>query len=265
MLSMIVPFAVWAQEESDFDYGVSMDLTSRYVWRGQALGGVAPNIQPGTYFAWKGLEVGAWGSYSLSQDPYAELDLYLSYTFWKERFTVIFTDYSFPSIESDFNYFDYKNNHVLELGFSYNGEEKVPIQVSFYANLFGADAKKMELVNGTQHEYQPTDKNVYSMYGEIAYNPTWEKLGVDFSVFVGMSLNGTKYEDFELADDFTPIYTWQPAGFYGNKGFGVVNLGFSATKKFEINKKLSIPISTSLIFNPVAKKAYLAASVGIAL
>ncbi|MDR1792935.1 MAG: hypothetical protein LBR36_05790 [Bacteroidales bacterium] len=233
------------QEESPFDYGVSLDFQSRYIWRGQSLGGSAACLQPGTYFNWKGLEIGAWGSFSMTIRPYAELDLYLSYTFWKDRFTVIFTDYSFPFEEdADFNYFDYENNHVLEAGFSYNGEEKVPISAGVFVNVFGADAQKE---NG---------KNVYSVYGELAYNPRWEKTGVDFSIFVGFAFNGPAYKD-AFGD---PVL-----GFYGTNKFGVVNTGVSATKTFQINKTLSIPLSAALIFNPCSKKAYFTASVGIAL
>jgi len=77
---------------------ISTDFQSRYIWRGQALGKNAPSIQPGVKYNWKGLSVGAWGAFSTSELNSQELDLYVSYTFLKDIFTVIVTDYAFLKI-----------------------------------------------------------------------------------------------------------------------------------------------------------------------
>ncbi|MDR1757959.1 MAG: hypothetical protein LBR51_03210 [Bacteroidales bacterium] len=266
---MMICLPLSAQEPAegdtpDYEYGVSLDFQSRYIWRGQALGGSAPCLQPAMYFNWKGLEIGAWGSYSFSTHPYAELDLYLSYTFWDDRFTVIFTDYGFPNeADGDFNFFDYSKHgaHTCELGFSYNGEKKVPISFGIYVNLFGNDAKN------------ENDKNVFSTYAELAYNPTISRIGVDLSVFVGCAINGVKRvvnavdeNGLFIFDENNQLVTDEIAGgFYGNKGFACVNTGLKATKTFSLTKKLSLPVSTALIYNPLSKKAYFTAGVGIAL
>ncbi|MDR1458630.1 MAG: hypothetical protein LBI60_00220 [Bacteroidales bacterium] len=255
MLGLMLSIPVIAQEEgkenaANYDYNVSLDFQTRYVWRGQALGGGSPSLQPGMSFSWKGLTIGTWGAFGFNNQPIQELDLYLSYTFWEDRFTVIFTDYGAPEEGNpNFNYFDYPNTHVLEGGFSYNGEEKVPVSASIYCLFYGADAKKE---NG---------KNIFSSYAEISYNPTFKKIGVDFSVWAGFSLNGT---DWITTDTLTGIIT-DHLGFYGNKGFACVNTGIKATKTFQIGKGLRLPLSTALIFNPDNKKAYLVATVGLAL
>lgn len=228
------------------DFSVSAEVESRYVWRGQPLGGSVPSFHPSMSFEYKGLEVGAWGAYSFSKNPSQELDLYVSYTFWKEMFTVIVTDYCFPGESYETRYFNYHNAttpHVFEAGVSFNGTEKVPIGVSLYTNFFGADAKK---ANG---------KNLFSTYAEVSYNPSIEKIGVDFSVFCGAALNGQSYIIGE--DEFL--------GFYGNKGFSVVNVGVSASKSFSIKDKVEIPLTTKLIFNPAANQAYLSVGAGIKL
>jgi hypothetical protein len=252
--ALIFVLSAMAQEEipaktPDYDYSVSFDFQTRYVWRGQPLGGTSPSLQPGMSFSWKGLTVGAWGAFGFNNQVVQELDLYLSYTFWKERFTVIVTDYSFPDELTDFNYFDYENGHVLEAGISYNGEENVPIAVAIYCNLYGADAKN---ANG---------KNSFSTYAELSYNPTFKRIGVDFSIFAGFALHGQK-----ISEGIDPVSGEElfRYGFYGNRTFAPVNLGIKASKSFEIGK-LSIPVGTSLIFNPIAKKAYFTASVGVAL
>lgn len=228
------------------DFSVSAEVESRYVWRGQPLGGTVPSFHPSMSFEYKGLEVGAWGAYSFSQNPSQELDLYISYTFWKDMFTVIVTDYCFPGETYDTRYFNYHNAttpHVFEAGVSFNGTEKVPVGASVYTNFFGADAKKQ---NG---------KNLFSSYVEVFYNPTIEKLGIDLSLFCGAALNGQQY--FVGDDEYL--------GFYGNKGFAVVNVGVSATKTFNIKDKVEIPLCTKLVFNPNTNKAYLSVGAGIKL
>jgi hypothetical protein len=242
------------QEEtaSDFDYAVSLDLQTRYVWRGLLLGGSSPSMQPGMSFSWKGLSIGTWGAFSFNRLSVQELDLYLSYTFWKERFTVVVTDYCFPDEANDFDYFDYRNAttpHVFEAGFVYNGEEKVPISVGVYCNFYGADTKG-----------HTSGNNLFSSYAEISYNPTFKKLGVDFSVFAGFALNGQNVTDTNAFGEEVHFY-----GFYNNKGFAFINTGVRATKTFRIGEHLTLPLSTALIFNPNDKKAYLTASVGLAL
>ncbi|MDR1182463.1 MAG: hypothetical protein LBL13_10850 [Bacteroidales bacterium] len=254
LMAFLLTIPVLAQEEAEqslsYDYNISLDFQTRYIWRGQPLGGSSPSFQPGMSFSWKGLTVGTWGAFGFNNQPIQELDFYLSYTFWKDRFTVTITDYGAPEEGNNrFDYFDYPNTHVLEGGFSYNGEEKVPVSASIYCIFYGADAKK------------ENDKNIFSSYAEVSYNPTFKKIGVDFSVWIGCAINGT---DWSTTDTLTGIVT-PHAGFYGNTGFACVNTGISARKSFPIGKKLTLPLSTSLIFNPDSKKAYLVGTVGLAL
>ncbi len=58
------------------------DLYSRYIWRGSQFGGNSPSIQPGISAAYKNLEIGAWGAYSIGGNNRSqELDLYAKYSF----------------------------------------------------------------------------------------------------------------------------------------------------------------------------------------
>lgn len=244
---------VFSQNEKKIDqsYDLSLDFQSRYVWRGLLLGGSSPSLQPGMSYTIEGFSIGAWGAFSCNQLTAQELDLSLSYTFLKDMFTVMVTDYCFPNeANADFNYFNYdknKTSHLFEAGLSFNGLEKVPVSASVYVNFYGADAKTK---NGN---------NMYSSYAEIAYSPSIEKLGVDLSVFVGAALNGQKYTTVIDGMDI-PVY-----GFYGNKNFSVINMGLTGTKTISINDNLSMPCTAGLLFNPNAKKAYFTFSVGLAL
>jgi hypothetical protein len=221
------------------------------VWRGLLLGGSAPSLQPGFNFSWEGFSVGTWGAFSDNALTIQELDLYVSYTFWKEMFTVSVYDYCFPNeANADFKYFDYRNastSHLFEAGIKYNGIEKIPISAAFYMNFYGADAKNKR------------GNNLLSSYAEIAYNPTIKKIGVNLSLFVGAALNGQSYMTNDSVEG--PL---EHRGFYGNEGFAVVNVGLSVKKVFSL-KKILFPVGASLIFNPNANKAYLVGSVGISL
>jgi hypothetical protein len=58
-------------EESVSDKSVTLnfgaDVMSRYIWRGIDFGN-SPAVQPSLFLSWRGLNVGAWGSYSFA--PY---------------------------------------------------------------------------------------------------------------------------------------------------------------------------------------------------
>ncbi len=241
-----------SKDSSKVEWTIATDFQTRYVWRGLLLGGSSPSLQPQMFFSWKGLTVGTWGAFSFNSLTIQELDLYISYTFWKEMFSVYLYDYCFPNeAVADFNYFNYQNattSHVFEAGVAFNGVEKVPISVSVFVNLYGADAKKA------------TGKNIFSSYAEVSYNPTIKKAGIDLSIFAGAALNGQSYR--VVVPDIGYV---EKVGYYGNKGFAVINLGIKAKKEFRIGDKVSFPISTGLIFNPCSKKTYLVGSIGFAL
>ncbi|MDR3327971.1 MAG: hypothetical protein LBT04_07630 [Prevotellaceae bacterium] len=220
-------------------FSVGVDFQSRYVWRGLPLGGSVPSIQPAATFNWEGLEAGVWGAFSTSTLSTQELDLYVSYTFWKDMFSVAVTDYCFPTVDHDanFKYFNYGRNtthHVFEAGIAFNGTEKVPVKAGFYINFYGNDKNA-------------DGNNAYSSYAEVSYNPSVKKWGVDFDIFAGCALTGY---DFYATK---------------NNGFGFINLGAGITKYIKINDSFSFPVYTRLIFNPDANQAYFVAGLGISL
>ena len=66
------------------------DIVSRYIWRGYDFGN-SPAIQPNLFFSLRGLNIGAWGSYSfapyhamlndtvvVNMGTYTEMDMYMS-------------------------------------------------------------------------------------------------------------------------------------------------------------------------------------------
>lgn len=116
------------------------DIYSRYVWRGVDFGD-SPSFQPTLYYTTGAFTVGAWGAYSFPGNAtnYAENDLYASYAFSTDKagtFTLLFTDYYFPSAGIKFSDFE-KNGgaHTMEAGLSYSGPEKFPVSLAVFANV----------------------------------------------------------------------------------------------------------------------------------
>lgn len=225
------------------------DIMSRYIWRGYDFGN-SPAFQPNIYFQWKGLNIGAWGSYSfapynmmlndtteVNMGNYTEMDVYLSYTL--KWFTLTFFDYFVPNgIDPDyteakvFQYFNYNNKttgHTFELSLTFTGPEKFPLKVFVGTLVYGNDKAKDSL-----GYYANPDKNNYSTYLELAYPVTFHTIDLNF--FVG----GTPFGG-----------SW-----YGPKA-GFTNVGLTAKKEISITKSYCLPVQVSLIANPEASKLFL--------
>lgn len=221
--------------QSKWEFNTGADLQSRYVWRGQPLGGEGLSLQPGASVAWNGLQLGVWGAYNIGISEYQELDFTLSYTFLDEMLTLQVTDYSFPVLWGGYRYFDYAANHVMEAGVLFS-VPKTNLGIGIYTNFYGADATTME------------GDLVYSTYAELTYTQPWEAQHTEFDFAVGAALNGK-----------------QGYSFYGNDGFGLVNISIGATRTLEVSPSLKLPVYGRLIANPVADKMFLVCGTRIEL
>ncbi len=227
------PVIAQDSEEKQSPFSLSMDLMSRYVWRGTDYG-ASPSIQPGVEFSKSGFAIGAWGAYTINKSDIQEFDLYVGYTF-KDVISVIVTDYFFPDEVKGYQYFDYRENstgHVFEGTIAFNGTDKVPLTCFIATNFYGADAKKIN-DDGT------TGSIMYSTYAELGYSFKY--------VDLFMGINCTK-ADTDKGE----------TGYYGDK-VGIVNLGATFTKDIPVTNKFNLPLTVSLITNPTAEKVYLVA------
>jgi hypothetical protein len=216
------------------------DFVSRYIWRGKDYGN-SPSIQPNFAFSIAGFKIGAWGDYGISEyktkindttmvdmGHYAEMDLFISYTF--KWFTLGVTDYFFPNpLNPNYEnkYFNYNNKttgHAFEASLSFNGTEKVPLQIYVGTFFYGADKDK-----DSTEVYGAGDKNNFSTYLEASYLFTVKKIDVGLKPFIaGIPFGSAIYGD----------------------NAGIVNLGFTASKTIKITKGFSLPLYTSLLTNP---------------
>lgn len=226
---------------------VGADFVSRYIWRGYDYGN-SPAIQPNLAFSWKGLSIGAWGSYAFAQHSiqindttiedaghYTEMDLYISYTY--KWFTLMVVDYFVMNglnANEGNRYFDYNNattGHTFELCLTFDGPENVPLSVMASTLVYGDDKDKDS--TGT---YGYGTKNNFSTYIEVAYHFNLKRIGVELKPFVG----GTPFGS-----------SW-----YGPYA-GIINVGLKAKKEIPITNQFSLPVQASIITNPQAQSVFL--------
>ena len=241
------------EEAGDDGFMVGADLVSRYIWRGTDYGN-SPAIQPSLGFSWKGLEIGAWGSYAFAKQSiqvndstvedagnYSEIDFYVSYTY--KWFTVLFYDYftvNGLNPNEGNNYFNYQNSttgHTLEGALIFEGTEKVPLRFTASTLLYGADKDK-----DSAGVYGNGTKNNFSTYFELEYTFNIKKYNIDLKPFIG----GTPFG----------------SGWYGSKA-GIINLGLSVRKEIPITPLYSLPVQVSVITNPMTEAAFLVFAVSL--
>jgi hypothetical protein len=229
------------------------DLMSRYIWRGRDYGN-SPAIQPNICFSWKGLSIGAWGSYAFAKHSilindtlieeagnYSEADLYVSYTF--KWFTLMVFDYftvNGLNPNEGNRYFNFNNQttgHTVEALLSFDGPETFPVQMIVSTLVYGADKNK-----DSSGVYGQGDKNNFSTYFEAGYTFDIRKAGIKLKPFIGAIPFGGSW--------------------YGPYG-GVINVGFTAKKEIPVTEHYALPVQASLITNPQAQSIFFVFGISI--
>lgn len=218
-----LPATTMAQDKVEASVGA--DVVSSYIWRGQNLGSAA--IQPGASIAWKGLSLGAWGSYGfVDKEDANEFDLTLSYTVG--GFSVGLTDYFFDHYNDETRYFMYdahKTAHVFE---AFVGYDFGPVAFNWYTNIGGADGVNED------------GDRAYSSYFELS--APFKLGGLDWKASVG-------------------AVPWATSFYSEVSGFAVTNITLGASKDIRITDSFSLPLSGSVTFNPCQEKAYITAAI----
>ncbi len=116
----------------------------------------------------------------------------------------------------------------MEATIAFNGSDGFPISILAAMNFWGADQD----ANGDQQN---------SLYIELGYGFEFKEVAID--LFAG----------------FTPIDADEDkgeSGFYGDTA-GFVNMGLTASKEVTITENFSLPLSASVIANPMAENLFL--------
>jgi len=206
-IALILSFAGPVQGQSA---SIGADVVSRYVWRGTDFG-ESMSVQPALTLGFGGLEVGAWGSYSISASGAGanENDIWATYTVAASNgssFSFGFTDYYFPGPGADG--FFVSDAHILELSASFTGPESFPI------SLFA---------------------------GRMSRNDP------DNSLYLEASIPVSSFEDVDMS--LTAGMVAGESEFYGTEGTAFVNLGISASKDLVITDDFAVPVTVSYILN----------------
>jgi hypothetical protein len=258
LLCFLLTVPVQAQDEkvrdeieTENDDGIATinlgaDLVSRYIWRGYDFGN-SPAVQPALSFSWKGINLGAWGSYAFAKQSiqvndstvvdagtYAETDLFISYTY--KWFTLMVFDYFILNglnPNEGNRYFDYNNattGHSFEGSLAFEGPAKFPLQVMACTFFYGDDKDQ-----DSTGVYGAGTKNNYSTYFELSYKINLKKIGVELKPFIGGIPFGSSM--------------------YGPYA-GITNLGLSARKNIPVTTQYALPVQVSLITNPQAQSVF---------
>lgn len=222
LLVVFCSIGVKAGDDLSFDLGA--DIVSSYVWRGNRQTGLS--VQPTLGVNYKGLSLTAWGSTDLnfgSDKGFKEVDFTLGYSI--KGFRAALTDYWWDG-EGAYHYFSKPKSgysgHMFEATLGYTLPEVFPLSLTWNSFFAG---KGNEKANGD---------NSFSTYIELSY---------PFSV---------KTIDFNVAAGFTP---WESV-IYATDGFKVTNLSIAARKEFRITDGFTLPIFTSIIFNPAVEDVH---------
>ncbi len=154
LVGIVVMFSGTAKAEG-FDIGA--DVVSRYVWRGTQFGdGIAAQPWLSYTFPGIGVEVGAWGSYDLSDEDASEADLYVTIPLG-DNFSFTVTDYFFPTggFDDYFNW-DEDGSHTVELS---AGFEAANFSLLAAINVLGNDTENSKYFEAGYSFY---DKDDYS-------------------------------------------------------------------------------------------------------
>src|SRR5208283_549933 len=235
-----------ASVEPPSPFKITADLVTSYIWRG-TLSSATPNFQPTFSFTTGPLEIGVWGSTDFI-GVYKELDLYASLTTGPLKWTVTDYDFYFNENTKLIPYFTYVSTsshngtvtnptgHIFEGSIGYSGPASFPISVTANVMFAGNDYKfsPTSPVNPATGLTQDISKQAYSTYIEFDYTFKY------FSPFLGI----------------TPSQGYYGDGYAGIGGFGVCNLGITASKNLKISDAYSLPLKATLGFNPQRQDAY---------
>lgn len=216
-----IPQAQGRNKLKDSNFNFSLELSSKYMWRGIEYGD-APVAFPSLSYTYKGFTAFAMGAYAFN-GSHQEVDIGMSYAY--KGFCIGLSDYYYPSVvgEKD-SYFKLSNRstgHSVEAYLTVT-PQRIPIWLTLSTYIFGADKK----TNGNQ---------AFSSYAEFGYTYNFTENN-NLSLAIGANLNKSFYTDYE-------------------KNFSVVNIALKYATSFTFGK-FRLPVSASYILNPYKEKSY---------
>lgn len=245
LLLLIISFVANAQTQTettqaDSKWSASVDVITKYLWRGQAWGGDHFALQPAvSYQATDKLSFGLWATTNFQNEDanrdgtpkgYQELDLGVSYAI-NDMFTVELWDYYWPTLEQyegvDNSFFNYGKDASKSLDLKVIAdfsEMWLPLTASVNTFIAGNDFRYNSEGDATRN---------YTTYVELGYSFEEVYQGISLYPVAGAILNNdARYYPYASYD--------QPS---------IVNLGLTASKDFELKGDFSLPVFVTYTHN----------------
>lgn len=216
-----IQFAHGSPKLEKSNFALSLELSSKYMWRGVEYGN-APVAFPMLSYNYKNFNVFAMGAYAFN-GSHQEVDLGVNYLY--KNFRIGFSDYYYPSpVGERDKYFESNNcltGHSVESYFIFS-PQKIPLWITLSTYVYGADKRR----NGSQ---------AFSSYAEVGYTYNFNDSNA-LSLALGANLNKSFYTDYE-------------------KGINIVNITLKYATNFKIGS-FKLPVSASYILNPSKEKTF---------
>jgi hypothetical protein len=233
---------------------LNLDVTSRYLWRGQCWGGDYIAVQPTVEFALTPkLTLGFWATTNFKNDyfypdgvsaykGYQEIDFYLYYQL-TDFLQLQLWDYYWPSVSKvegvNNNYFNYGSD----------GSKTIDAILYFdfsdgYRYPFNATISTLVAGNDFRYDANENPQRNFTTYLELGYTFTFFK-------------NSTRkcLQNIELAPVVGAVIN-NKAAYYTYADYNKVswvNLGVSTTKTIALGADLSLPLTLSYTHNGAVK------------
>ncbi|HEX8562936.1 MAG TPA: TorF family putative porin [Flavobacterium sp.] len=238
-------------------WDVSVDLVSRYIWRGQAYGGNTPAVQPAFNYAladkWT---VGVWGTtnfrdqYYYSDDvtpnnAYQEFDLGVSYQI-NDFMSISVWDYYWPSWHrlegEDKSYFNYGVDGAktvdATLEFDFSEGFKYPFNATISTFILGNDFRYDASGENPKQNfttYVEAGYTFYDIFKLLTASPILKNINLDPSIGAVLNNQAGYYE----AADYDRI--------------SFINMAVSANREFDLGQGLTMPVSLNYTHNAASR------------
>ncbi|WP_333878647.1 hypothetical protein [Flavobacterium sp.] len=254
-----VPESVSDSIATEKKWTITVDLISRYLWRGQCWGGNYVAVQPSLEYAvTPKLTLGFWGTTNFKKDyfypdgvsaykGYQEIDIYLYYQV-NDFFQIQLWDYYWPSVS--------RVEGVNNGYFNYGNDSCKTVDATLYFDFsegyrFPFNATVSTLVAGNDFRYDANGENPKQNF------TTYLELGYTFTFFENTKVKVLRNLEVlpvvgAVLNNKAAYYTYAD---YNKVSF--VNLGIGAGKEVDFGNGLTMPVSLTYTHNAATKNTEL--------